>query len=90
MLLGVMSMSRCVFTILHFHSVYKFVKSRPPGRKMVSILNNLMVNILLLVFFKVTSDINVFATFFSDLGEILTKLGLDPLTSELLIFQLFL
>ena len=57
---------------------------------MVSILNNLMVDILLLVFFKVTSDINVFATFFSDLGEILTKLGLDPLTSALLIFQQFL
>ena len=51
MLLTIMSMSRCVFTITHYYFIYNFVKSRPPGRKMV------------------TSDINVFATFFSNLGK---------------------
>ena len=39
MLLCVLSMIRCVFTIIHFHLVYDFVKSRPPGRKMVKMFN---------------------------------------------------
>ena len=35
MLLMVMSIIRCIFTIVHFHLICNFVNSKPPGRKMV-------------------------------------------------------
>ena len=31
----VMSIIRCIFTIVHFHLICNFVNSKPPGRKMV-------------------------------------------------------
>ena len=69
MMLTLLSSLRGLLTILHAYLIADFVHSKPPGRKMVSVM--VTVKKMSSDFFplQVTSDINVYASIFSDLGK---------------------
>ena len=68
-MLTLLSSLRGLLTILHAYLIADFVHSKPPGRKMVSV--TVTVKKMSSDFFplQVTSDINVYASIFSDLGK---------------------
>ena len=64
---ALLAATRGLLTILHAHLIADFIQSKPPGRKMVYEnfnFKNRMYSLL-----KVTSDINVYASVFSDFGK---------------------
>ena len=69
-LMTFISALRGLLTILHAYLVADFVHSRPPGRKMVNI--TVLYFFVFIPTFQVTSDINVYACVFSDLGKCIT------------------
>ena len=68
---------RLLLTLAHYQMVARFVRSKPPGRKMVS-YNLQLYNfnhpmymfIICSIILQVTSDINVFAILFLDTGRV--------------------
>ena len=88
MLLMIISFTRALLAIVHYFFLSSFVSSRPPGRKMVNVLkfNIMHCNICILIP-QVTSDINVYATFFGNLGQLLIKFQTKMKILSFIIFS---
>ena len=73
MLLVCVSCLRILLTLGHYSAVADFVRSKPPGRKMVTRFSAILLIRVYIhvtcVQLQVTSDINVFACFFGDIGK---------------------